>query len=361
MIMNDLNLSANIIRNGGLVSRLNEYFRAVPQNVKDDNYWFYTISNLAYTLITFLHIFWVVVFYFMEQETLRNVQFASISVYVLAIALNRRGYHVLAMFLGLMEVNLHQGVAVTLLGWGAGFQNFIPLIALLPFLKYNENWFVKISLAASCMVTYLAIDFYMKNHIPIYIISKAASNFLIFSNALVAFLLVALWGIVLAISYQRTVTALMKKEQELFASKKAVEQAEILRQLEKKEQDSEIFQLRYVELKNSNDEIVLQKELIEALVAEQEIIIRQRTSELAETNFKLVNANKKLVELIQYNAHNLREPLARIMGAMYVMDYVSQEEFYGEIWPQMGKAVDDLDRSIKEVITIADETIVLYS
>ncbi len=358
--MDKLKLASDKYEIGGLIGRQFEYFRSIPDNVKEDNYWFYMISNLAYTLITLLHAVWIIVFHVMGQETLKDIQFASIGIYVIANILNRKGYHVAGMLLALMEVNLHQVVAVNLLGWGAGFQNFIPLIALLPFLKYNEGWFVKFGLASTCMVSYMVIDYFLKNHVPIYAVSTAANNFLNFSNALVCFFLVALWGIVLAISYQRTVTALMKKEQELFASQKEAEQAGILRQLEKKEQDSEIFQLRYVELKNSNDEIVLQKELIEALVAEQEIIIQQRTKEVAETNLKLVHANKKLVELIQYNAHNLREPLARIMGAMYVMDYISPEEFYTDIWPQMGKAVDDLDRSIKEVITIADETITLY-
>jgi len=100
--------------------------------------------------------------------------------------------------------------------------------------------------------------------------------------------------------------------------------------------------------------------LIRKIVDEQEVTIQKRTAELAESNAKLVHANKKLVELIQYNAHNLREPLTRVMGAMVIQEYISADEFYADIWPQMKKAVSDLDDSIKQVISIADETVDLY-
>lgn len=107
----------------------------------------------------------------------------------------------------------------------------------------------------------------------------------------------------------------------------------------------------------------IQKKLnatITQLVNEQEQIIAQRTAELAESNARLAHANKRLIELIQYNAHNMREPLARLMGAMIIQEYLPGEEFYSEIWPQMQKAITDLDNSIKEVITLADETVVNY-
>ena len=100
--------------------------------------------------------------------------------------------------------------------------------------------------------------------------------------------------------------------------------------------------------------------IISELVSKQEITIALRTSELAESNEKLAHANRKLVELIQYNAHNMREPLTRVMGAMIIHEYMTNEDFYMEVWPQMQKAVNDLDNSIKDVINRADETVNLY-
>ncbi len=100
--------------------------------------------------------------------------------------------------------------------------------------------------------------------------------------------------------------------------------------------------------------------IIKKLVAEQEQTIAARTWELAEANEKRAHANRKLVELVQYNAHRMREPLTRIMGAMTIMEYVTPEDFCKEITPEIERAVKDLDNSIMQVITLADDTIELY-
>lgn len=345
----------------GWVKRPYNFFVSIPQAVEVENYWFYNISNLAYFLVALLHVCWVIVFYIMGQSTMMWMQFFSISCYILALFLNRRGFLILSMVIALAEVNLHQVVAVILLGWGTGFQNFIPLIALLPFLKYNASWKVKLALGISCLLCYLDIDKYLKNIPPLSPPDAASAGFLNISNSVLCFLLVALWGIVLALSYQRAVSALIKKEQELFASQKANEQAEMLRQLDIKERDNEIFQLRNIELKNRNNEILEQTKVIEKLITEQEKIIHTRTKELAEANVKLIQANDKLVELIQYNSHSLREPLTRVMGAMNIHDYFSHEEFNKEIWPEMERAVQDLDIRIRAVINLAEESIKFHS
>ena len=113
----------------------------------------------------------------------------------------------------------------------------------------------------------------------------------------------------------------------------------------------------YYTQKNLNKTII-------RLVNEQEQTIRERTKELAvsnekllESNEKLAEYNRKLIELMQFNAHNLREPLTRIMGAMVIQEYISTEEFFEDIWPQMRKATTDLDTIIREVITRADEAV----
>ena len=340
--------------------RIYAYLSTVPVGVEVDNYWFYSISNLAYTLITLLHISWVVVFYCIGQHTMMFVQFFSIACYLVAIYFNRRGYHILAATIAITEVNLHQVLAVVLLGWGTGFQNFIPLIALLPFLKYNEKWATKLAIGISCLLFYLFIDKFIKNTQPIYSLNQASFNFLNISNTFLCFLLVALWGIVLAISYQRAVSALLKKETEVFNLQKANEQAEILRQLDIKERDNEIFQLRYIDLRTKSDEILTQKAVIEELVQHQENIIRMRTRELEEVNSKLIEANKKLVELIQYNSHSLREPVTRLMGVMGLREDMNNEEFLHDFWPEMERAVNDLDTRIKSIVNNAEETYKLY-
>ncbi|NCX96148.1 MAG: tetratricopeptide repeat protein [Chitinophagia bacterium] len=104
-----------------------------------------------------------------------------------------------------------------------------------------------------------------------------------------------------------------------------------------------------ISLRNNNEQKKLNEKISE-LVNEQEKVIQKRTAELALSN-------KTLVELIQYAAHNLREPLTRITGAMSIKEDLSEEEFNDDIWPQMVKASTDLDKIIIDVINRADQTI----
>jgi len=89
--------------------------------------------------------------------------------------------------------------------------------------------------------------------------------------------------------------------------------------------------------------------VITQLISEREKTIEERTAELRI-------ANTKLIELIQFNAHNIREPLSRIMGTMNLREYVSDEEFMENYWKLMEKSVNDLDNTIKHVIFSAENS-----
>jgi len=99
---------------------------------------------------------------------------------------------------------------------------------------------------------------------------------------------------------------------------------------------------------------------INKLVSEQAETIRIRTQELADTNDQLAHSNKKLIELIQYSSHNIREPLARVIGGMSLRNLLPEEEFKADIWPEIERSVSDLDNSIKKAIFSAEDAVELY-
>ncbi|NDC40197.1 MAG: sensor histidine kinase [Chitinophagia bacterium] len=200
---------------------------------------------------------------------------------------------------------------------------------------------------------------FFKKAVPLNAMPATNKELFGFTNAVMCFFLAGLWGIVLAVSYQRAVDALMLKKQQLYAIEKANAEREMQQMVAMKERDAEIYMLRNITLKASNDEILSQKARIEELVTEQDKLIQLRTSELELANQLLQQTNQKLVELIQYNAHNMREPLTRIMGLVEIINDVTMEEFYGEIWPHLGKATRDLDESIRNVIKVADTPIIV--
>lgn len=340
-----------------LINSASRFFTDIPPRVLEVNYWFYHISNLAYTLIALLHASWIWAFSAYGIYPMAQFQGISIVCYIFANVLNRKGYHVPGMILAVTEVIAHQILAASYLGWDCGFQNFLPLMSILPFLKYNRHLAVRLAFGITCLCAYVYMDAYLKHAVPLYALSPAGREFFSFTNAILCFFLAGLWGVVLAVSYQRTLAALMQKKQELHAIEKAAAERELQQRLEVKERDNEIYHLRNVALKTSNDEILKQKQQIEELVAEQEEVIALRTVELASANTRLQQTNEKLVELIQYNAHNMREPLTRIMGLVEIINDVTMEEFYAEVWPYLGKAASDLDNSIRNVIKVADAAI----
>ena len=86
---------------------------------------------------------------------------------------------------------------------------------------------------------------------------------------------------------------------------------------------------------------------ISKLVSEQEKTIALRTA-------ALTRSNEKLVELVQFNVHNLREPITRIMGLLMMRNDVNKEEFFETCLPMLEQSVNDLDNTLKEV-TITSE------
>lgn len=65
---------------------------------------------------------------------------------------------------------------------------------------------------------------------------------------------------------------------------------------------------------------------------------------------QLTKLNKHLIDIIQFNSHNIREPLTRIMGLMQLKPLVSDDEFSTSCWPMMLSSVQDLDNRLREVI-----------
>ena len=84
--------------------------------------------------------------------------------------------------------------------------------------------------------------------------------------------------------------------------------------------------------------------LISTLLLQQEITIDDRTQALKRLN-------TRLVDLIQFNSHNIREPLSRIMGLMSLYKLMPNEDFFAEYWSLLEECVNDMDKTIRQVIT----------
>ena len=102
-------------------------------------------------------------------------------------------------------------------------------------------------------------------------------------------------------------------------------------------QKQEALLYSYKKLEESNA-------LISNLLSQQERTIEDRTQ-------ALTRLNARLVELIQFNSHNIREPLTRVMGLMSLYELMSHENFFTEYWPLLEDSVNDMDKTIRYVIS----------
>jgi len=93
---------------------------------------------------------------------------------------------------------------------------------------------------------------------------------------------------------------------------------------------------------------------ISKIVENQKEIIKKRTNSLSRKN-------KKLAEIIKLNAHNLREPLSRILGLLEIAEYFPPEELKNEVLEKIKVSSAELDKKFIEVIDKSTEEIEKFS
>ena len=91
------------------------------------------------------------------------------------------------------------------------------------------------------------------------------------------------------------------------------------------------------------NELHEKNEIISRINEDQKDIIRQRTLEIE-------NKNKTLLKISVLNAHDVREPLSRILGLVNLMLYDESEEAVREILPMLKGSAEDLDAALQDVI-----------
>lgn len=89
-------------------------------------------------------------------------------------------------------------------------------------------------------------------------------------------------------------------------------------------------------------------ERLRRLSLSQARIIRQKTKELEEKN-------ASLLALTMHHAHNIREPLTRIMGLINVVDWSASQDEVRTTYRYIGAAAEDLDQAIRRGVTTIEE------
>lgn len=113
--------------------------------------------------------------------------------------------------------------------------------------------------------------------------------------------------------------------------------------------------LLFQEIENKNQElsealVTIQEKNseINSIIDHQDEVIKQQTEYLAQQN-------KQLRRIAVLNAHQVREPLSRILGLIQISEHMEIDELKTEIFPRLHESSSELDKSLKKVITTAEK------
>lgn len=130
----------------------------------------------------------VPLFLLLESPILAGFNVLSVSVWIAAHLLNRRGHSSPAMWLLVGEVMGHALLAVGLLGWASGFQYY--LIPLVPFVMFNERLRGRVALLISAAFLVAFVGLY--EAAPVASLEPDVTHALCLMNIVIPFVALAL-------------------------------------------------------------------------------------------------------------------------------------------------------------------------
>jgi len=148
---------------------------------------------------------------------------------------------------------------------------------------------------------------------------------------------------------ERTVELLKKNdeiskqnEQLLFHQREIeVHRNELKEQNEKLHSANRIIEDQHVQIQRRNDELALE--------------IDRQTQDLKRTNLELIEHNSRLEQFAYIISHNLRSPMARLIGLSSILNHATTAEESSSIIQMMIKAAGDLDQVIRDLDFIVNE------
>jgi len=170
-------------------------FDSIPTAINSDNLRFYKLSNLVLTLGMFVHLHWIFYFFFLRAYPMSAVNIFSVLTYITSIVLNRRGHHFTSSIIMVLEIIIHQVFAVFYFGASCGFQYYILVISIFPFLMPRGKWLTKVLISLNCIISFVFLNFFWsKFFTPMYQIGSIHADYLNLSNTLFSFFSLTLSG-----------------------------------------------------------------------------------------------------------------------------------------------------------------------
>ena len=178
----------------GALNRLSRYFSEIPERIDIRNYRFYLVGHVAYHFALTVHSLWLILFTILGVFPLALFNVVSVTVFIICILMNRRGLHMAPTVIGMTEVVAHQVFACHLIGLGSGFQLYILVVSLYPFIMPAwKNW-IKGALFISSLAGYLFIQVVISGQPVVHRLNEDLVFWLMVSNIVFSFICLGIWG-----------------------------------------------------------------------------------------------------------------------------------------------------------------------
>jgi adenylate cyclase len=163
-----------------------------PEKIKLKAQRYLLTGKITYYFGLMVHLFWCILFFTLDAPLLAAFNIFSILIFFFNIRLNKKGHFLTAATIATIEVVLHQVLCIIFIGWEAGFQYYLFLIILIPFLTDSKKLIFKLFLVLGCLITFLNIEYIFKDFPPIYTLSETTINTLNITNITFSMFVIAL-------------------------------------------------------------------------------------------------------------------------------------------------------------------------
>jgi class 3 adenylate cyclase len=174
-----------------------KFFRKTPPYIPLEELRYYKLIRIVVGLAGLGHFFSLGLFFLLGIKELFYIQFLSLSIFAFAFYLNERRYYFTSVTIGICEVIAHQIIAVAFIGSDSGFQYYLLLSGMVPFLLPTGKILAKSAILLSSLIGFLLIIFIIGEKTPIYTLGSEVAFWLEFTNIFVTFLFFGIWGMYL--------------------------------------------------------------------------------------------------------------------------------------------------------------------
>ncbi len=107
-------------------------------------------------------------------------------------------------------------------------------------------------------------------------------------------------------------------------------------------------------LGEANEVILLQQEKLQKYNETLEAVVEEKSFELVSTNEELIKHNNELLQFSYTVSHNLRGPVARLLGLTHLMKFTDNGEEKRKIEDFVVRSSEELDEILKDLSLIID-------